>query len=91
MEEKSRWKDVALQIDGKLKYITAYFTDPNNVCNKNATRNKDYVGDKLGIFMGKERPLMILPLKEEDLKTTKWTKGKCFFGMGKFYLVKEIL
>ncbi|XP_065659255.1 uncharacterized protein LOC100203209 isoform X3 [Hydra vulgaris] len=69
--------------DVDTNYVTAYFTEPSDICNNIIIRNKDYVGDKLGILSGKE--LQDMPLKEAELKGTKWTKGKCVFGRGQHY------
>ena len=67
--------------EGNTFVMTAYFTDPNNVCSGNRVAPKGYIGDNLYLVMN-NGPVKI-PLKESDIGETKWTKGTCFYGMGK--------
>ena len=69
-------------------YLTAYFVDPESVCNPLTMR--DQLGDQLHLQRGKviggSVQTMSVPLKEKDLRSTKWIQGNCIRGMGKFYL-----
>eukprot|EP00111_Clytia_hemisphaerica_P002224 TCONS_00006224-protein len=69
--------------EGKSVVLTAYFTDPNLICSGKRIAPKGYVGDNLYLVMN-NGPVKI-PLKESDIGATKWTKGKCFYGMGQHY------
>lgn len=69
--------------EGNKYVLTAYFTDPSMICVDGRKVNKGYLGDKLFLEM-KNGPVSI-PLDEEDIKDTKWTKGRCFYGMGQHY------
>lgn len=63
--------------------VTAYFVDPSLICNGNR-KPSEYLGDSLFIQTGKTpSSLMEVPLKQEDVKDTKWVEGKCVWGMGK--------
>lgn len=63
--------------------LTAYFTDPNTICNTGQRATKQgYVGDKLFLSIGKDK-YMEIPLKESDIGSTEWVQGRCFVGMGK--------
>ena len=66
--------------EGDHYIITAYFTDPNTICSGVRKTKPTYTGDELYLVMN-EGPVKI-PLKESDIGNTKWTKGKCFVGMG---------
>ena len=68
--------------NGKFHHITAYFTDPKRICDKNHQRNSGRVGEKLVLTTGPDSSMEI-PLLEKDIGSTKWVKGKCFWGMGK--------
>ena len=71
-------------IDGDYYYLTAYFTDPANVCNQDLRRPEGYVGDQL-VFMTGKGKYMTVPKHETALKGTEWKLGKCFTGMGTHY------
>ena len=68
--------------DGEMYVLTVYFTDPNHVCDGENNRPKGIVGDELNLQVGVYE-YMKVPLLEKELASTKWVKGKCFFGMGK--------
>lgn len=68
--------------NGEMYVLTAYFTDPNHVCDDENNRPKGVVGDELYLQVGVYE-YMKVPLLESELASTKWMKGKCFFGMGK--------
>ena len=67
---------------GGFYIITAYFTNPARICEKGNIRKPGQVGEKLILSTGKDS-FMEVPLLEKDIGTTKWVKGKCFYGMGK--------
>jgi hypothetical protein len=71
--------------EGDRYILTAYFTDPNTICSGDRATKAGYVGDKLFLVMN-NGPVEI-PLEESGIDAAKpaqqWTKGKCFFGMGK--------
>ena len=67
--------------EGNTFVLTAYFTDPNNICSGNRVAPKGYIGDDLYLVMS-NGPVKI-PLKESDLMGTNWAKGKCYPGMGR--------
>ena len=66
-------------------YMTAYFTDPNNICRigkRTCGRESSVVGDRL-VFLHRGNKYMDIPLSEEQLKGTKWVQGNCAPRMGK--------
>ena len=64
-------------------HLTAYFTNPAKICN-GAKRTMGCVGENLYIQNGSNpRVLYKVPLRESGMRGTKWTKGKCFYQMGK--------
>ena len=71
--------------EGDKYILTAYFTDPQTICSGKRATKDGYVGDKLYLVMN-NGPVEI-PLKESDIGAARpaqlWTKGKCFYGMGK--------
>ncbi|XP_057302199.1 uncharacterized protein LOC130636478 isoform X2 [Hydractinia symbiolongicarpus] len=71
------------------RYLTAYFTDPQNICNKKIRRNTRMVGDRLMILnSNKTMPdgsLINVPLKESWMYGTLWNKGGCVPAMGRHY------
>lgn len=71
--------------DGNKYLLTAYFTNPDNICSGNRATTKGYVGDKL--FLRMNSGIIEIPLKESNIAKSgqKWTLGKCFFGMGQHY------
>lgn len=71
-----------IQDIGGVYMITAYFTNPGRICEKDSVRKPGQVGEKLILSTGKDS-LMEVPLLEKDTGTSKWVKGKCFYGMGK--------
>uniref|UniRef100_A0A7M5V0C7 Cnidarian restricted protein n=1 Tax=Clytia hemisphaerica TaxID=252671 RepID=A0A7M5V0C7_9CNID len=76
------WKGAHVK-EGNTFVMTTYFTDPDLICSGKRIAPKGYVGDNLYIVMN-NGPVKI-PLKESDIGATKWTKGKCFYGMGQHY------
>ena len=67
--------------------ITAYFTDPANVC-AGTRPSSSYLGDRLLIQTGaKPSDNVRIPFKEDDLAGSKWVLGKCFYTMGKYLLL----
>ena len=68
--------------EGDLYILTAYFTDPETICSGVRKTTKGYTGDSLYLVMN-NGPVKI-PLKESAIRSTQWTKGKCFYGMGNY-------
>ena len=72
-------------------FLTAYFIDPHRICDPTNKRDSHLLGNQISIQMTSalmssgHSPMrvMTLPLEEKDIAGTKWTKGKCFWGMGK--------
>lgn len=78
--KKDHWVE-----DGDMLVVTAYFVHPSVICNGTRKASK-YLGDGLFIQTGKTpSSLMEIPLKQDDVKKTKWVEGKCVWGMGKHY------
>lgn len=68
-----------------LNVITAYFTDPENICSGSRPPS-NYLGDQLLLQTGNESSnTMAIPFKQEDLAGTKWVEGGCFPAMGRHY------
>ena len=80
-----RYAGAATEVDGYM-YITAYFIDPDNVCKNDAKRETGIIGDRLEFFKG-DKNYMTIPMMEEDIKQTKWVKGKCFYLMGNIFIL----
>ncbi|XP_057317600.1 uncharacterized protein LOC130662709 [Hydractinia symbiolongicarpus] len=78
-----QWLGGPIIDDGTNYHATVYFTEPSKICS-GTKRDKNYVGDKMFILMGKSQ-LMTIPLKEDKIANTKWVKGRCFYGMGQHY------
>jgi charged multivesicular body protein 7 len=71
--------------------VTAYFVDPKVICDAGRGES-EYLGDSLYIQTGASpSSVMKIPLKEDDVKKTNWVKGKCVWGMGKSYLIYDLL
>lgn len=69
--------------EGDRYVITAYFTDPQNICGGSRPTSK-YLGDRLLLQTGNQfSSTMSIPFKQEDLAGTKWVRGGCFPAMGK--------
>ena len=75
------WTKAHIHENG-LYIMTSYFTDPDTICSGQRATKKDYVGDNLYLVLN-NGPVKI-PLKEDHVSGTMWTKGKCFYGMGKY-------
>lgn len=71
--------------EGDNYVITAYFTDPRNICG-GSRPSSAYLGDQLLLQTGNQISItMAIPFKQEDLKETKWVRGGCFPTMGRHY------
>ena len=69
--------------EGDVWSISAFFTEPSNVCSQNfSTNSMPIIGDRLLIVSNQAS--VSLPLLEKDV-TSFWTKGKCFWTMGQHY------
>ena len=80
-------KSLPWNSDNDMYVMTAYFTDPANIC-AGSRPSSSYLGDRLLIQTGaKPSNNMRIPFKEEDLKGSKWVIGKCFYTMGKLRLM----
>lgn len=76
--------------DGDYWTLTAYFVDPNIICSvgrKKEDLTTDGTGHGLWLQIGPDplKDLLQIPLKEEEIKQTKWKFGKCFPTMGNHY------
>jgi len=73
--------------------LTAYFIHPAGICDKSKSRTKEQfqsqgTADQVFLQTGSnpETDLMPVPKEENDeLKSTKWVKGKCLPSMGRHY------
>lgn len=71
--------------EGNMYVITAYFTNPRNICG-GSRPSSEYIGDKLLLQTGNQpSDTMSIPFKQEDLAGTKWVRGGCFPSMGRHY------
>ncbi|XP_078348614.1 uncharacterized protein LOC144633648 isoform X2 [Oculina patagonica] len=71
--------------EGDMYVITAYFTDPQNICG-GSRPSSDYIGDQLLMQTGTQYTSTVsIPFKQEDLAGTKWVRGGCFPSMGRHY------
>ncbi|KAL9955112.1 hypothetical protein ACROYT_G036396 [Oculina patagonica] len=71
--------------EGDMYVITAYFTDPRNICG-GSRPSSDYIGDQLLMQTGTQyTSTMSIPFKQEDLAGTKWVRGGCLPTMGRHY------
>uniref|UniRef100_A0A1W7R968 Venom protein n=1 Tax=Hadrurus spadix TaxID=141984 RepID=A0A1W7R968_9SCOR len=70
-------------------FRTVYFMDPSYICKSNRTKKefKNNIGTGLWIQNGSNPNVNLIkvPIKKDELKSTKWTKGKCFVSMGRHY------
>ena len=77
-----KYADMFSMEDGKY-LLTAYFTDPVSICS-NAKTLPGCVGDQLYIQTGATpQKLYKVPLLESAMPHTNWTRGKCFYQMGR--------
>jgi charged multivesicular body protein 7 len=70
--------------------MTAYFVDPSTICTTGRTKDdleKQGTGTGLWLQHGPNSltDCVNIPLKEDDIKKTKWGNGKCFKTMGVHY------
>jgi len=87
------WKGSPFIEENGNYYLTAYFIDPHRICDPTHKRDEHLLGNQVSIQMTSalmssgHSPMrvMTLPLRETDIAKTKWTKGKCFWGMGQHY------
>lgn len=83
---------VKVEEDGKpYIYLTAYFTDPNNICKSTYERDAKVVADKL-VFLKRDRKTNIngytyIPLYAEEKLGSNWIQGLCVPAMGMHYFV----
>ncbi|CAH1785194.1 unnamed protein product, partial [Owenia fusiformis] len=75
---------------GSENVITAYFTNPATICSQGRSSSQfDTEGTGTGMFVQNgPNPLtnfISVPMTETGIAKTKWTKGKCFVGMGQHY------
>ena len=81
---KPRKHGGAMVKDNGYMYVTAYFIDPNRICNKHLTRRPGNIGDRL-LFLTGPQEYLTVPIEEENIKMTEWVVGQCFRGMGQHY------
>ena len=67
--------------DGEMYVLTAYFTDPNHVCDDENNRPKGVVGDELYLQVGVYE-YMKAPATWEGACINKMDEGKMFFWNG---------
>ncbi|XP_071090553.1 uncharacterized protein [Haliotis cracherodii] len=71
------------------QFVTAYFTDPGSICSRGRTSDQyseEGTGTRLLIQNGTTpREYITIPMTETGLRTTHWTRGKCFPWMGVHY------
>lgn len=66
--------------------VTAYFKDPSLICSHRYDSEAKYFGDRLLIQKSsKANGFVQVPLLERGLLGGMWTKGECFWSMGKMY------
>jgi len=70
-------------------FLTAYYTDPSTICTTGRTKAQfDAEGTGNGLWLqnstNPEQSTQI-PSREQDVRGTKWTHGKCFPAMGVHY------
>jgi len=70
---------VVKEAGGDYYYMTSYFTDAKNICDKSAKKEQ-----KLVFLLDTDKYIEV-PSLEKDIVATKWVKGKCFVGMGQHY------
>jgi len=76
--------------DGDYWTLSAYFIDPSLICAAGRTQdefNKTGTGTGLWIQMGPNAVTdsYHVPSSEDEIKTSKWGHGKCFWTMGQHY------
>lgn len=65
--------------------VTAYFKDPSLICSHRYDSRAKYFGDRLLIQKSsKANGFVQVPLLERGLLGGMWTKGECFWSMGKW-------
>ncbi|XP_078587699.1 uncharacterized protein LOC144868872 [Branchiostoma floridae x Branchiostoma japonicum] len=78
------WND-----DGDMLVITAYFIDPASVCTGRSDATFTLEGTGVGLYLqngpNPEADYELIPRDEDNLATTLWTKGGCFYTMGQHY------
>ena len=80
MVEKRKYM---MPIENNRYHLTVYFTDPKTICNAPKRSDKD-IGDRFLIQTGSSwKSTMNVPMKEKDVKSTPWVKGKCIPYFGK--------
>jgi len=85
MVEKRKYM---MPIEKNRYHLTVYFTDPKTICNAPKRGAKD-IGDRLLIQTGSNwKSTMNVPMKEKDVKSTPWVKGKCIPYFGTYYWYK---
>lgn len=76
--------------DGEYWTLTAYFIDPSLICGEGRTQEEfEKTGTGTGLWI-QQGPKPIsdvynVPLKEKDIKNTKWGSGRCHWTMGVHY------
>ena len=67
--------------------VTAYFKDPSLICSHRYDSEAKYFGDRLLIQKSsKANGFVQVPLLERGLLGGMWTKGECFWSMGKWIM-----
>ncbi|CAH1785195.1 unnamed protein product [Owenia fusiformis] len=87
--DRSSHRDLFIS-EGSKYVITAYFTNPEKICSEGRSSNQfDTEGTGNGLFIqsgaNPVRDFITIPMTESAIARTKWTKGKCFYWMGRHY------
>jgi len=72
-----------------MQVLTAYFVDPKTVCTGRSSSDFGSQGTGTGLWIqngtNPETMSVMIPMQENNIGTTKWTKGKCTWAMGTHY------
>lgn len=79
IEKQMKWCDRV----GDVFIFNAYFTDSETIC----TPGRLSTGNSLTIKSSTNE--LKIALNQEDVDTSFWTKGECFFGMGQHYWASQ--
>jgi charged multivesicular body protein 7 len=92
---KTQWQPAANMLnkfildEGDMYTETVYFVDPSTICSGRTAEQyaSQGTGTDLYIQMGPDpiKDIFQVPMDEDNIKTTKWGYGKCFWSMGQHY------
>ncbi|XP_065070467.1 uncharacterized protein LOC135695330 [Rhopilema esculentum] len=85
IEVPKHYKEM-FQEENTRYHLTAYFTQPENICWDKAPSERHCIGNSLYIQVGSNKNHVLkVPLLQQNLKNTNWVIGHCFNGMGTHY------